>query len=156
MPTRTAIARFFLSGTLAFLLPACQTVPWKKNVAANENAAADAAAADASPATPAMKLPVGTIHHIDTAGQFVLIRSSRFLQIEPGTILSAVDDQGTPAARVAVSPARKGQFLTADIVSGLPVAGQQTIMDYAPPAPGAPAAGAGMESPGADDIQVLE
>lgn len=103
-----------------------------------------------------MKIPVGTIHHIDPAGKFVLIRSSRFLQVEPGTIISVLDVQGTPVARVAVSPARKGQFLTADIVSGIPLLGQQTIMDYAPPIPGAAAPGAGLESREADDIQVLE
>ena len=112
------------------------------------------AAVEASPALPAMKLPVGTIHHIDTAGKFVLIRSTRSFQIEPGTVLSVVDDQGVPVARLEVSPARKGRFLTADIASGFPAAGQQTIMDYSTPPRGAPAAA--LESAGADDIQVLE
>ncbi|NLT70730.1 MAG: hypothetical protein GXX91_08545 [Verrucomicrobiaceae bacterium] len=148
MPSPPAISRLLLGSALACCLPACVTLPWKKDAPAEETPAAVA------PALPPMQLPVGTIHHIDTAGKFVLIRSTRFLQIEPGTALSVVDDQGVTVARLEVSPARKGRFLTADIASGVPLAGQHTIMAYTASTANAPAAG--LESSGADDIQVLE
>ena len=151
MQVSTVISRLLLVAGLALFLPGCKTLPWKKDAAAATDAAA---AVEETPAPPAMRIPAGTIHHVDPAGKFVLIRSSRLLQIEPGTIISVLDNQGAPVASVEVSPARKGQFLTADIVSGQPTAGQQTIMDFAPPAPGSPAPAPG--TTGADDIQILE
>lgn len=150
MQVSTAIPKILFAAGLAILLPGCKTLSFKKDAAVDETPAA----VEETPAPPAMKIPVGTIHHVDPGGSFVLIRSSRLLQIEPGTIISVLDDQGAPVASVEVSPARKGQFLTADIVSGVPRAGLRTIMDYAPPAPGAPAPVPG--ATGDDDIQVLE
>lgn len=101
-----------------------------------------------------MKIPVGTIHHVDAEGGFVLIRSSRHLQVEPGTVISVIDEAGAIAASVQVSPARKGQFLTADILSGTPRGGQQTLMEHVRVAPGSPTPTPG--SAGDDEIQVLE
>ena len=156
VPILSAIARLFLVSGLSFLLPGCTTMPWKKvSTDATETASTDfATPPEEIPAQPGMKIPVGTIYHVDPAGKFVLIRSSRLLQIEPGTVISVIGAQGEPVASVEVSPARKGQFLTADILSGLPAAGQQTIMDYVRPTPGGTAPTPG--SAGADDIQVLE
>gem|GEM_PF-458508 len=151
MQVSTVITRLLLVAGLTLFLPGCKTLSWKKDSAVATDAPA---AVEEPPAPEAMKIPVGTIHHVDPAGTFVLIRSSRLLQIEPGTIISVLDNQGAPVASVEVSPARKGQFLTADIVSGVPAAGQRTIMDYAPPAAGSPAPAPGRT--GADDIQVLE
>jgi len=143
----TAIILLLLVAGIAILQAGCKTLSWKKDAAAP-------AAVEETPAPPAMRIPVGMIHHVDPAGGFVLIRSSRLLQIEPGTVISVLGDDGEPVASVEVSPARKGQFLTADIRSGTPLAGQRTLMDYAPTAPGAAAPTAG--SAGGDDIQVLE
>lgn len=142
MQVPSAANRLFLIAVFAILLTGCKTLSWKKDAAAET-------ATEESHAAPSMKIPVGTIHHVDPAGGFVLIRSSRLLQIEPGTTISVHGDDGMPVASVEVSPARKGQFLTADILNGTPLVGQRTLMEYAPPAPGAPA-------PGDDDIQVLE
>ena len=149
MQVPSAIIRFSLVAALALVLPGCKTLSWKKDAAADTPAAIGA-----PPAPPPMKIPVGTIHHVDPAGGFVLIRSSRILQIEPGTIISVLGDDGTPVGSVEVSPARKGQFLTADILSGTPLAGQRTLMEYTQPTPGAPAPVPG--GAGDDDIQVLE
>lgn len=148
MQVPSAANRLFLIAVFAILLTGCKTLSWKKDAAAVAAAAAETAAEE-SHAAPSTKIPVGTIHHVDPAGGFVLIRSSRLLQIEPGTTISVHGDDGMPVASVEVSPARKGQFLTADILNGTPLVGQRTLMEYAPPAPGAPA-------PGDDDIQVLE
>ncbi|MDP4582555.1 MAG: hypothetical protein NWR21_11120 [Verrucomicrobiales bacterium] len=148
MQVPSAANRLFLAAVFAILLTGCKTLSWKKDAAAETVAAAETATEE-SHAAPSMKIPVGTIHHVDPAGGFVLIRSSRLLQIEPGTTISVHGDDGMPVASVEVSPARKGQFLTADILNGTPLVGQRTLMEYAPPAPGAPA-------PGDDDIQVLE
>lgn len=142
MQVPSAANRLFLAAVFAILLTGCKTLSWKKDAAAET-------ATEESHAAPSMKIPVGTIHHVDPAGGFVLIRSSRLLQIEPGTTISVHGDDGMPVASVEVSPARKGQFLTADILNGTPLVGQRTLMEYAPPALGAPA-------PGDDDIQVLE
>lgn len=105
-------------------------------------------------ATPAMKIPVGSLHVVREDENFVLIRSTRFLQIEPGTDLMVFGNGGIETARLRVSPARKGQFVTADIVSGMPKVGDQVVMDYVAPNQAAAAAGG---TGGADDeIQVLE
>ena len=84
----------------------------------------------------------------------MLIRSSRTFQIEPETVLMIRGSQGEPLATVKVSPARKGAFLTADIVEGAPKVGQAVTMDYtavrSQQAPSAPVA------PPPSDIQVLE
>ncbi len=66
----------------------------------------------------------------------MLIRSSRGLQLEPGTVLSLHGSHGETTARVEVSPARKGPFLTADFIDGLPAKGQQVTMIYQRPSPG--------------------
>ncbi len=151
MQVPSAIIRFFLATVLALVLPGCKTLSLKKDAATDNETPA---AIEESPEPPSMKIPVGTIHHVDPAGGFVLIRSSRILQIEPGTIISVLGDDGTPIGSVEVSPARKGQFLTADILSGTPLAGQRTLMEYAQPLSGAPAPVPG--GAGDDEIQVLE
>jgi hypothetical protein len=105
-----------------------------------------------------MKIPIGTVHLVDTAGNFVLIRSSRMLLLEPDTMITVFDDRGDIAATLKVSPARKGAFLTADILSGTPKTGQQAVMDYDPVKRSDPAAagGTGQGAGAASDIQVLE
>lgn len=134
----------------AVFLSGCVTLPGKKG----KEKESTAAAVKSQP--PAMKIPVGTIHHVDAEGGFVLIRSSRLLQIEPDTLITVFGNQGETTATLKVSPARKGQFLTADILSGTPLVGQQTAMDYAKPTPADPAAG-GVPSQGSgSEIQVLE
>lgn len=109
--------------------------------------------ADAS----SMRIPVGTLHVVRADGNFVLVRTTRFLAIEPGTDLFAYGSAGVETARLRVSPARKGQFVTADIVSGKPMAGDQVLMDYVNPQQSGDAVPqAGAAGGGGDEIQVLE
>lgn len=77
-----------------------------------------------------MKVPVGKVHVVSPGGDFVLIRSSKFLTIEPDRILTTIGSGGLETSRLKVSPARKGSFLTADIISGTPNVGDHTLMDY--------------------------
>lgn len=108
-------------------LGGCRTTAEKKG----KEATAEGAATDqGSPPSPPMTLPVGLVHHVDETARFVLIRSSKGLQLEPETILTIHGDQGETVARVKVSPARKESFLTADFLEGLPRKGQQVTMEY--------------------------
>jgi len=135
-------------------LGGCRTTAGKKGSDATEDGTA-ATAQDAAPAPP-MTLPVGVVHHVDEASRFVLIRSSRGLQLESGTVLTIHGAQGQASARVEVSPARKGSFLTADFLDGLPGQGQQVTMEYqrAPLANSPADAIAGVAD--ASAVQVLE
>jgi hypothetical protein len=108
-------------------LGGCRTAAEKKG---EETTAEGAATDQASSASPPMTLPVGLVHHVDETARFVLIRSSKGLQIEPETILTVHGDQGETVARVKVSPARKESFLTADFQDGVPRKGQQVTMEY--------------------------
>lgn len=103
-----------------------------------------------------MKIPVGTIHMIDPQGRFVLIRSSRTFRVDSGTRMTSFASDGTETGIFEVSPARKGAFLTADILQGTPKSGEQVLMDYANP--GVPGTGAaGIPEIGAEsDVQILE
>ncbi|MEC5127587.1 hypothetical protein VSU19_12545 [Verrucomicrobiales bacterium BCK34] len=100
-----------------------------------------------------MQIPIGTVHLVNDGGKFVLIRSSRALKIEPGTMIDIIGPGGAPVASAQVSPARRGQFLTADILSGVPATGNQVLMNYTaqePEGPSVPGAAPG------GDIQILE
>ncbi len=101
-----------------------------------------------------MKIPVGMIHIVDPEGRFVLVRSSRTFQVESGTRLTSYAGDGTITGIFEVSTARKGAFLTADILQGTPRKGEQVLMDYASPEvqnPYDPVSG-GAET----EVQVLE
>lgn len=104
--------------------------------------------------TAPMTIPVGSLHVVRPEEGFVLIRSSRFFQIEPGTDIITYGNGGTETSRLRVSPAKKGQFVTADILSGSPKVGDQAVMDYAVARPGDGATTPGVG--GDDEIQVLE
>tara|TARA_R110000850_G_scaffold17996_12_gene54620 strand:- start:2631 stop:3089 length:459 start_codon:yes stop_codon:yes gene_type:complete len=79
-----------------------------------------------------MKIPLGAVQMVDSEGHFVLIQSSRFIPVEPETTIVTVGSDGVVTAELIISPARKGQFLTADITSGHPKVGDRAIMDYTP------------------------
>lgn len=99
-----------------------------------------------------MRIPVGSVHVVRRDENFVLIRSTRFLAVEPGTDLFAYGSAGVESARLRVSPARKGQFVTADILSGMPTTGDQVLMEYVNPQQ----TGAAAPGEGGEEIQVLE
>lgn len=132
----------------------CRTIGGKKTEVAGVEAA------ETNPSKPdagaPMILPVGVVDHVDEVARFVLIRSSKGLQLEPDTILTVHGNQGQSVSRVKVSPARKGAFLTADFIEGLPAKGQQVTMEYQRTAPGAATTSStpGILDPNA--VQVLE
>lgn len=101
----------------------CQGVPSDLNKAEGVKQAAEL--------TP-IKLPIGTVHMVDPAGSFVLIQSSRFLPLEPGTSIVSVTISGVETAQMVSSSARKGQFITADIKSGRPEVGDRAVMIHIP------------------------
>lgn len=143
-----AAGRLAILVVSAGIVVSCRSLPGLKKKQDEQTEAAPAEAAAAP-----MTLPVGSVHLVDPSGGFVLIRSSRGLALEPGTTLDLLGDGGDPVGQVRVSPARKGPFLTADIVSGTPRVGQRVTLEYRrgrfPPG----------EPPAEDDpnaIQVLE
>lgn len=121
----------------------CKTMPWKKKEPEEP----------APMGGEAMKVPVGTVQLVRPDSTFVLIRSTRFLQVEPGTNLTSFNASGMETARLEVSPARKGQFITADILSGTPGSGDQVLMDYVVPTPQTEAE---RQAATANEVQVLE
>ena len=104
-------------------------------------------------ATPT-KIPIGSIHMVDPDGKFVLIQSSRHFAIEAGVGIVSVASSGLETAFLKSSEARKGQFLTADIISGEPRVGDRAVMDL----PQQDQSGSVIDSAGGgdDEIQVLE
>ncbi|HRQ89227.1 MAG TPA: hypothetical protein PLA50_10535 [Bacteroidia bacterium] len=127
--TLCALAIVLISGTFV----ACRTMPGKK---ADRQLAEESAEAPppSPPSSSVYALPVGVVEMVEGEAGFILVRSSRGLQIEPGTVLTIHGNSGQPAASAVVSPARKGAFITADISSGTPVKGQQVTMAYDPSA----------------------
>jgi len=75
-----------------------------------------------------MKLPVGPVHFVHPDGEFVLIRSGSRMAIQEGQEITTYAPDGRPSARLTVSPARKGPFLVADIVEGVPSVGDQALV----------------------------
>lgn len=146
MDTSSKIAFGIVLGLVASFLLSCKTLPGKWGGKKDEEPTEAVQQAE-------MKVPVGKIHLVSPDGDFVLIRSSRFLPVEPETGLTVHGDSGIESARLKVSPARKGAFLTADILSGIPTVGDTVMMDYITK----PLA-AGEDPFGGDDdaIQVLE
>lgn len=103
-----------------------------------------------------MKIPVGTIHHVDTEGGFVLIQSGRANRLEPDTEINVVGDAGEVTSVLKVSQARKGPFITADILNGVPKSGQRVLMDYTPRPETNPFQDGLPGKPSGSEVQVLE
>jgi hypothetical protein len=97
-----------------------------------------------------VKIPVGTVHLVNMAEGFVLIRSSRFLDVEPDRELLVAGTDGVEIAKLRVSPARKGSFMTADILYGTPQVGNHVLMEHRS------TAAVNQPTGSSNDIQVLE
>ncbi len=150
MQANTGGLRVLLAVGLAAGLASCRTI-------GKPGAGTDPSSADGPPAAEAPAhavLPVGVVQHVDEAARFILIRSSRGFQIEPGTMLTVHGNQSEPSATVKVSPARKGSFLTADLVQGTPKPGQTVTMEYTPP--GSPVPAPVVPLAPDSDLQILE
>lgn len=97
-----------------------------------------------------IKIPIGTVHLVDEEERFVLVRTTRFLDVEPDRELMVMNTEGREIARLRVSPARKGSFLTADILAGDPRVGNHVLMNHSV------AEDRGAGASGDDEVQVLE
>ncbi|MDF1813342.1 MAG: hypothetical protein P1V20_14180 [Verrucomicrobiales bacterium] len=105
------------------------------------------------PLAQSMQVPIGTVHMIDKPGKFVLIKSNRTTVLEPDTEVKAYRQDSSVSASLKVSPARKGSYLTADLIEGMPSVGDIVMMVYSVNAkPGEKADGTQSQS----DVQVLE
>ena len=105
---------------ICLVQPSCSLVgkglrklPWKKKkpaAAQNEN----------------VTRIIGTIEMVNPEQRFVLIRAQGRLSIPAGQEITAMDGSGA-LARLKVSPEKKQDFLTADIVDGNPRAGNVVV-----------------------------
>lgn len=93
---------------------------------------------------------VGTIESVNPEQQFVLVRIEQRLAIAAGTQLETRTSSGLRARLVAGSE-RKLNFLAADIVDGLPHAGDMVVLPAGSPAfvpPGTPSTPGAPATPG--------
>lgn len=156
MQAISGVSRLLLAASLTAGLAGCRALGTKEGASEPGGAAAGGAAAGGEEVARGTTLPVGVVQHVDADARFVLIRSSRGFQIEPGTILTIRGNRGEGVATVKVSPARKGAFLTADFVEGIPSTGQTATLEHLPPAA---SGGADPFVPAASDagaVQILE
>jgi predicted small lipoprotein YifL len=79
--------------------------------------------------TPASTESLGEVSYVDEESGFILIRQSTGRKIPASTPLLAKNPTGTITARLLASPAAKGSFIAADIVSGTPERGNPILMD---------------------------
>lgn len=84
---------------------------------------------DTKSPTPASTESLGEVSYVDEESGFILIRQSTGRKIPASTPLLAKNPTGTITARLLASPAAKGSFIAADIVSGIPERGNPILMD---------------------------
>jgi len=72
---------------------------------------------------------LGEVSYVDEESGFILIRQSAGQKIPPSTPLLANNLTGSITARLMASPAAKGSFVAADIVSGTPEKGNPVRLD---------------------------
>jgi hypothetical protein len=70
------------------------------------------------------RIPIGTVHLVNSDAKFVLIKSSRTLRIPEGADLFSYAAVGIPSGKLKLSAERKGAFLVADIIGGNPQANE--------------------------------
>ncbi|NNE92368.1 MAG: hypothetical protein HKN23_12030 [Verrucomicrobiales bacterium] len=103
-------------------------------------------------------LPIGNVQMVQAEDRYVLIRSSRAMQMEPGTELMTYSLNGRPTAKLKLSPEKKGMFVVADIVQGQPAQGDRVVaMGFKNPRTGGLLSRPGFGGRGSgDEVQVLE
>ena len=104
------------------------------------------------PSASAMQIPIGTIHHVDREGKFALIKSSRTTRLDPDTQLFSYGPDARMSSHLKISPARKGSFLTADFVDGVPSVGDMVMRVHTTNSTNK----AEEKKAGTPDVQVLE
>lgn len=122
-------------GRVLSLPGALLNVPGKllgKNDAKKKQALEALAKADAKETADRMgAAAVGEVSYVDEESGFILIKRNNARVIPPSTPLLAKTLTGTITARLTASPAARGSFLAADIVSGTPERGNPILVDPA-------------------------
>lgn len=81
------------------------------------------------PAATASEGTLGEVSYVDTESGFILIRQAPGRRIVASTPLLSKNPTGSITAKLLSSPATKGSFVAADIVSGAPERGNPVMMD---------------------------
>lgn len=81
------------------------------------------------PDVPGNKM-AGVIHLVNDRGHFVLVKSisGGRLNVAENTVWMSYDSNGKPSAKLKVSAERKGLFVVADIVEGIPNRGDSVVL----------------------------
>jgi hypothetical protein len=87
------------------------------------------AATDAKTAKPVPEGAVGEVSYVDAESGFILIRQAAGRRIVPSTALLSKNPTGSITAKLLSSPATKGSFIAADILSGAPERGNPVHFD---------------------------
>lgn len=141
-----------------FVLTGCKTTPTGKFADTKSingaNPDGNQPGEQALPSAHSMRIPIGTVHMVDEKGKFVLIKSSKATSIDPETRIMAYRPDASVSSNLKVSPARKGAYLTADLVDGMPAVGDMVVMIQT--INKNPASPDGNQQGGTADVQVLE
>ena len=108
------------------------------------------------PAAHVLQIPIGTVHMVDHVGKFILIKSSRTTSLEADTQIISYGPDARMSSHLKASPARKGAYLTADLVEGVPKVGDMVMMVKSMTNNVAKAAAGVAGMPGTGNVQVLE
>ena len=76
-------------------------------------------------------LEVGVVDMVNDVQDFVIIHAPGRVTLKPGTVLDVMSADG-PKAKLKLTPERKGSYLTADVVSGVPTKGDPVIWQETP------------------------
>lgn len=71
---------------------------------------------------------IGHVHLVHASSQFVLIKQLLRVDMRSGTELICKRSNGTPSAKLKLSPEMKERYLVADIVNGLPTEGDFVVL----------------------------
>lgn len=81
-----------------------------------------------SPQTPPANQNVGEVSYVDEESKFILIRQAPTQKVPPNTALVTKNAAGKVTANLVASPAAKGTFMAADIISGNPARGNFVLV----------------------------
>lgn len=145
MPLLPSFFRTLLALSLCLTLGGCRTADkiggaaksaagklgqvWPLGDKKDEGAAAASVAGlkDTGPAKPREQV-IGHVHLVHASGQFVLIKRLLRVDMRAGTELICKRGNGTPSAKLTLSPEMKDRYLVADIVNGLPAVGDHVML----------------------------
>ncbi len=157
--SRSSLQIFFAVAILfPFVCSSCITTNLlvKQKIKRQQKKAEIRAAKQAETDPVPQRLPIGFVHMVHPNGEFVLIRSARNFHLEPGSKITTYNLTGSETASLEASAASKGEFITADIVSGKPDRGDRAVANYIPQKRSSGEGDQPTTADGNEDVQVLE